>query len=248
VKLTWLGHATVVIETAGGRLVTDPVLRSRIAHLRRHAAPVTAPENVDAVLLSHLHHDHLDMPSLRMLHAPIVAPPGSWRTLRRLRVAVSELRVGQRMTVGGANVTAVRAVHDGRRSPLAARRDDDTIGYVVAAEGQRLYFAGDTEVFDGMRDLGPLDVALVPIWGWGPRLGPGHMNPEEAAAALALLQPALAVPIHWGTFLPIGGYRRHGALLHTPVDDFLSRSAELAPGIRIEVLEPGGSLVITPRG
>lgn len=247
-KLTWLGHATVVIDTAGGRLVTDPVLRSRVAHLRRHAAPVTAPEEVDAVLLSHLHYDHLDMPSLRMLGAPIVAPPGSWRTLRRLRLVISELQVGQRIAVGGASVTAVQAIHDGRRSPLATRRDDDTVGYVVAADGQRVYFAGDTELFDGMRGLGPLDVALVPIWGWGPRLGPGHMNPDEAAAALALLQPVVAIPIHWGTFLPIGGYRRHQALLQTPVDDFRARAAELAPGIRIEVLEPGASLVITPRG
>jgi L-ascorbate metabolism protein UlaG (beta-lactamase superfamily) len=248
VKLTWLGHATVVIDTAGGRLVTDPVLRGRIVHLRRHAAPITPPENVDAVLLSHLHHDHLDVPSLRMLGAPIVAPPGSERTLRRLRLAVSELEVGRQIAVGGAQVTAVRAVHDGRRLPLAARRDDDAIGYLVVADGGRLYFAGDTELFDGMRDLGPLDAALVPIWGWGPRLGPGHMNPEEAAAALSLLRPAVAVPIHWGTFLPIGRYRRHRHLLRSPVEEFVSRASELAPGVRIEVLEPGGSLVITPRG
>jgi len=119
-KLTWLGHATVVIDTAGGRLVTDPVLRSRVAHLRRHAAPVTAPEHVDAVLLSHLHHDHLDIPSLRMLQAPVVAPPGSERTLRRLRLGVSELAAGERIEVGDAQVTAVPAVHDGRRSPLTS--------------------------------------------------------------------------------------------------------------------------------
>lgn len=247
-KLTWLGHATVVIDTAGGRLVTDPVLRGRIAHLRRHAAPVTAPEDVDAVLLSHLHHDHLDIPSLRMLDARVVAPPGSERALRKLRLDVSELDVGQRLAVADAEVTAVRALHDGRRSPLAKRRDDDAIGFVIAADGQRLYFAGDTELFDGMRALQPLDVALVPIWGWGPRLGPGHMNPGEAAAALALLRPTVAVPIHWGTFLPIGRYRRYRELLRRPVDEFRSRATELAPEIRIEVVEPGGSLVITPRG
>src|SRR4051812_22524910 len=168
-KLTWLGHATVVIDTAGGRLVTDPVLRSRIAHLRRHAAPVPAPENVDAVLLSHLHYDHLDVPSLRMLKARVVAPPGSEHTLQRLRLELSELAAGEQIAVAGAEVTAVRAVHDGRRSPLAGRRDDDAIGYVVEADGRRIYFAGDTELFAGMHDFGPLDAALVPIWGWGPR-------------------------------------------------------------------------------
>ncbi|HEX4716957.1 MAG TPA: MBL fold metallo-hydrolase [Thermoleophilaceae bacterium] len=247
-KLTWLGHATVVIDTAGGRLVTDPLLRSRVAHLRRHAAPVRAPEKVDVVLLSHLHYDHLDVPSLRKLKAPVVAPPGSERTLQRLHLEVSELAAGEQIAVGGAEVTAVRAVHDGRRSPLAGRRDDDSIGYLVEGDDQRVYFAGDTEVFAGMQDFGPLDAALVPIWGWGPRLGPGHMDPSQAAEALTLLRPAVAVPIHWGTFLPIGGYRRHHDLLHTPVEQFRLRAAELAPDVRIEVLDPGGSLVITQRG
>jgi L-ascorbate metabolism protein UlaG (beta-lactamase superfamily) len=244
VKITWIGHATVVIDTADGRLVTDPVLRDRIAHLRRHATAAAAPDHVDGVLLSHLHHDHLDIPSLRVLTAPVVGPPGARRVLRRLAVDVTALKVGEEVTLGGAQVTAVRAVHDGRRSPLSARSDDDAVGFVVAADGQRLYFAGDTELFDGMRELGELDVALVPIWGWGPKLGPGHMNPSEAAAALALLQPALAVPIHWGTFLPIGSYRRHSGLLSSPVEEFRARAAELAPRVAVEVIEPGGSLVI----
>ena len=63
---------------------------------------------------------------------------------------------------------------------------------------------------------GEVDVALVPIWGWGTGLGPGHMDPEEAAQAVALVRPRIAVPIHWGTFLPIGMGRRHGHLLHDP--------------------------------
>jgi L-ascorbate metabolism protein UlaG (beta-lactamase superfamily) len=247
VKITWLGHATVVIDTAGGRLVTDPVLRQRVAHLRRHSAAAAAPERVDGVLLSHLHHDHLDIPSLRALTAPVAGPRGTRRALRRLAIDVTEIKAGQDLAMGGAQVTAVQAVHDGRRSPLSARNDDDAVGFVVAADGQRLYFAGDTELFDGMRQLGELDVALVPIWGWGTKLGPGHMNPSEAAAALALLQPALAVPIHWGTFLPIGSYRRHSTLLSAPVEEFRARAAELAPQVAVEVVEPGGSLVIPGR-
>jgi L-ascorbate metabolism protein UlaG (beta-lactamase superfamily) len=246
-KITWIGHATVVIDTAGGRLVTDPVLRQRIAHLRRHSTAAAAPDQVDGVLLSHFHHDHVDIPSLRALAAPVAGPPGTRRLLRRLPIDVTEMKLGQDIAMGGAQVTVVRAVHDGRRSPLSARSDDDAVGFVVAADGQRLYFAGDTELFDGMRKLGDLDVALVPIWGWGPKLGPGHMNPSDAAAALALLQPAVAVPIHWGTFLPIGGYRRHRALLTAPVEEFRARAAERAPGVRVEVIAPGGSLAIPAR-
>jgi L-ascorbate metabolism protein UlaG (beta-lactamase superfamily) len=214
-----------------------------VAHLRRHAAAV-APGPIDGVLLSHMHYDHLDIPSLRSLTVPVAGPPGTRRALRRLPLTVTELRAGDEIAIGGAQVTAVHAVHDGRRSPLAARREDDAVGYVVAGDGRRIYFAGDTELFDDMRKLGRLDVALVPIWGWGTKLGAGHMNPSQAAAALALLRPALAVPIHWGTFLPIGSHRRHGHLLTAPVEEFRKRAADVAPDVAIEVLEPGRSLVV----
>ena len=241
-KITWLGHATVAIETPGGRLMTDPVLRRRVMHLRRHAAAVAPQERVDAVLLSHLHHDHYDVSSLRRLGAPLIGPPGCSRELRRLGLAVRELRPGEASEVAGAEVTAVKAVHDGRRWPLGARSDEDAIGFVIAAEGQRIYFAGDTELFDGMRELGRLDVALVPIWGWGSRLGPGHMNPDEAARAVALLRPRIAVPIHWGTLLPVGAGRHLGGLLHKPGQVFAERVREHAPGVTVEVLAPGGAL------
>lgn len=111
-RLTWLGHSTVLIETAGGRLLTDPVLRPRIAHLRRHAPPVRALRPVDAVLVSHLHRDHADVPSLRTLAAPVIGPPGTAGMLRRLPIAVDEVRAGERVQAGGAHVLAVRAEHD----------------------------------------------------------------------------------------------------------------------------------------
>jgi L-ascorbate metabolism protein UlaG (beta-lactamase superfamily) len=242
-KITWLGHATVVFETPGARLITDPVLRDRFLHLRRHSASVQAPSDVDAVLLSHLHHDHLDVPSLKQIEAPVIGPRGARGPLRG-RSDVSELRPGDAVTIGDARVTVTRAIHDGRRWHLARRQDDDTLGFVVEAEGLRAYFAGDTELFDGMRDLRPLDVALVPIWGWGPKLGPGHMDPRQAAEAVALLDPAIAVPIHWGTLFPIHSYRRHGHLLTEPAQQFREHCAELAPGVRLEVIAPGKSLVI----
>lgn len=240
-RLTWLGHATVLLELGGVRLLTDPVLRRRIAHLRRHAPVVTAPQRVDAVLLSHAHRDHLDLPTLRALDPHprlIVAPRGVGRTLRRLTGSdVRELAPGEAIEIGATRVVAVPAAHDARRSPLGPT--SEALGFVAEHAGRRVYFAGDTEVFAGMAELGPLDAALLPIWGWGPSLGPGHMDPEQAVEALRLLAPRMAVPIHWGTLLPIGLERRHGHLLRDPVQAFARGAAERCPGVRVAVLQPG---------
>jgi L-ascorbate metabolism protein UlaG (beta-lactamase superfamily) len=154
---------------------------------------------------------------------------------------------GQTTSLADMEVTAVRAVHDGRRWHLARRRDDDTLGFVVEADGTRAYFAGDTELYDEMRELRPLDVALVPIWGWGTKLGPGHMDPAQAAAAVALLAPATVIPIHYGTFFPVHAYRRHAHLLTEPAAQFRAACSELAPDVRVEVIEPGSSYVIPAR-
>jgi L-ascorbate metabolism protein UlaG (beta-lactamase superfamily) len=240
VRITWIGHATVLIETAEGtRLLTDPVLRARIGHVARRAPPAVDPGRVHAILLSHLHHDHLDLPSLRGVHAPVLGPPGSAHALRRLGVRVNEVMAGDEHVVDGVRIRAVHAEHDGRRWPHQRRRDDDALGFTVEDGERRVYFAGDTELFDGMRDLGALDAALVPIWGWGPSLGAGHLDPEEAAQALALLRPAVAVPIHWGTYLRYGLERR---LLRDPLDAFVRAAAETAPGVDVRVLEPGATL------
>jgi len=247
VKLTWLGHSTVLFEVGRTRLITDPLLRPRVVHLRRHAQDVSAPDRVDSVLLSHLHHDHLDVPSLRSLGAPVVGPPGTRRALRARGFSVTETAAGDEVEIGDARIRAVEAVHDGRRWPFMVHGGADAIGFVIRDDTHHVYFAGDTELFDGMRNMGPIDVALVPIWGWGPRLGPGHMDPEQAAASLARLRPKIAVPIHWGTFLPIGGLRRYPHLLREPVETFREQAAQTAPDVRVEVLDPGGSLVLRPK-
>jgi L-ascorbate metabolism protein UlaG (beta-lactamase superfamily) len=244
-RLTWLGHSTVLIEAGGARLLTDPLLRHRVVHLRRHAAVPTLPERLDAVLVSHLHHDHLHAPSLRALgaEAPLIVPQGagSSRTVRSLRREVRELAPGDSIAVAGVRVHAVPAVHDGRRHPFGA--EGPAVGFVVQG-ARRVYFAGDTELFDGMRTIadGGLDAALLPVWGWGPRLGPGHMDPDEAARAAQLLQPALAIPIHWGTYLPLGAGRRLGHLLDDPGRAFAEHVARRAPEVRVSVLAPGQRL------
>jgi L-ascorbate metabolism protein UlaG (beta-lactamase superfamily) len=238
--VTWLGHATVLLELGGVRLITDPVLRQRVAHLRRQVPPPAPPGRLDAVLLSHLHRDHLDLPSLRGLDevGVVIVPRGAGHAVRGIRDAVVELAAGDELDVGGVRVRAVEAIHDGRRSP--AGRAADAVGFIVQ-ESARIYFAGDTERFDAMAGFAPLDVALLPVWGWGPTLGPGHMDPEEAAAAAALLAPDVAIPIHWGT-LTAPALRRSDP--EEPPRRFRERCAELAPGTRVELLRPGESLAL----
>jgi L-ascorbate metabolism protein UlaG (beta-lactamase superfamily) len=95
-----------------------------------------------------------------------------------------------------------------------------------------------------MAELAPVDVALLPVAGWGPSLGPGHMDAEQAARATALLRPGIAVPIHWGTYAPIGLKRGRDRLLRDPPLAFAEQVARLAPGTRVEILQPGGSLTL----
>jgi L-ascorbate metabolism protein UlaG (beta-lactamase superfamily) len=248
-RVTWIGHATALLELGGARLLTDPVLRDRVMHLRRHAASPAAgvADGIDAVLLSHLHLDHADVASLRRLprDVAVLVPRGAGPLVRRLGFTqASELVLGEAVQVAGAAVTAVPAVHDGRRHPLG--RHADAIGFVVAGE-RRVYFAGDTDVFDAMADLaGTLDAALVPVWGWGPSLGPGHMDPVVAARAVALMRPRVAVPIHWGTFFPAGLARLRGSALVEPPLAFARHVGELAPSVQVRVLAPGESLALDP--
>jgi L-ascorbate metabolism protein UlaG (beta-lactamase superfamily) len=235
----------VLIELGPLRVLTDPLLRGRIAHLRRHVPVPESPAQLDAVLLSHLHRDHADGPSLRRLPAaaPVLVPAGAGATVRRLGAReVVELRAGDEVPFAGGRVTAVPAVHDGRRSPL--HREVDALGFVVE-RGPRVYFAGDTDTFAGMAELAPLDLALLPIWGWGTSLGPGHLDPRAAAGAVALLRPRVAVPIHWGTYLPIG-YPADHRLLHEPGPAFAAHVAELAPATQVALLHPGEALEIGP--
>jgi L-ascorbate metabolism protein UlaG (beta-lactamase superfamily) len=243
-RITWLGHATVLLELAGARLLTDPLLRGRVAHLVRQA-PATgadvAVEPVEAVLISHVHHDHLDRPSLRRLAragTDALLPRGAAPLLRGLPFGrVHELSAGERVQLGGVAVEAVPAWHAVRRFP--SRVAHDALGYLV----ERVWFAGDTDLHPQMEALrGRVDVALLPIWGWGPTLGPGHLDPASAARAAALVEPEVVVPIHWGTFLPIGMRRRHGAVLSAPAEAFAAQVARSAPGVRVATLAVGESL------
>jgi L-ascorbate metabolism protein UlaG (beta-lactamase superfamily) len=237
--LTWLGHSTVVIDVDGTRLVTDPVLRRRIFHLRRAAAVEPgALGALDGILVSHSHFDHLDVPSLSRLprSLSVVCPTGIGQLLRRRGFEqVHEVGPGEIVEVGGREVRATHAEHRTNRRPFAGR--SAALGYVV--EGSKnVYFAGDTELFDGMADLGPIDVALLPVSGWGPRMPAGHLEPRSAAEALLLLRPKVAVPVHWGTFRAPFGPR----LDDRAAREFASAAARLAPEVEVRVLQIGETL------
>ncbi len=240
-SVTWLGHATALLSIDGVSLLTDPVLGSRIGPLVRIAPPVKTEMlgRLDCVLLSHLHADHTHLWSLREAAAsvPILAPHGAadWLADRGIR-AVTDLRPGEDVDVAGVRVSATPAVHDPRRRPFGPRAQ--TIGYLVSGTSSA-YFAGDTDLFDGMSDLrGLVDLALLPVWGWGPTLGPGHLDPERAARAAALIAPRIAVPIHWGTFAP-AWRRRPQSDPQQPAREFERLAGRYAPGVEVRILQPG---------
>ncbi len=244
-RIEYVGHATVFVDLDGVRLLTDPLLRNRVAHLRR-ATPVAARtrRGVDAVLISHAHYDHLDVPSLEKLgkSIPVVVPRGLGGLLRKRRFeSVIEVEVGETLSIGELQIRAVQAEHDGSRSPIGVSADP--VGYIVSGS-KSVYFAGDTDLFEGMDELGPVDVALIPIWGWGPGLGSGgHLDPARAAEAAVRLRPGLVVPIHWGTYFPIHlGLKGKPRFVDLPPIEFLAAMKETAPAARVEILRPGESL------
>jgi L-ascorbate metabolism protein UlaG (beta-lactamase superfamily) len=241
-SLTYIGHATTLLRLGHGSILTDPMLRNWLGPLQRQGPPPSRelPQIADAVLISHLHRDHLDLPSLRRFprETPVVVPRGAARWVKMDHAdRIREMSPGETISVGEIEVTAVRAEHDGHRGRWGA--EIEPLGYVISGGGRTVYFAGDTDLFAEMSELPPLDLALLPVWGWGPSVGEGHLDPETAARALALLQPRLAVPIHWGTFYPVGMRRLRPEPLVRPPLEFARRAKELAPGVDVRVLKPG---------
>lgn len=248
-RVTWWGHATVGIEERGTHLLTDPVLRNRVAHLRRRRGqrPVLA-STPDAILISHLHGDHFDVPSLRTLPGvPLIVPAGAGAFVRRTlghRWPVRELRAGDEIQLGAVRVRAVPANHTDLRHPWSRHRAG-AIGYVVEGE-HSVWFAGDTDLFAGMTDLGQLDLALIPVGGWGPSLGPGHLDPVRAAEAVGRCAASTAVPIHYGTLWPYGLDTVRPELFHEPGRRFAEYTRQAAPNAIVHLLEPGQAMTVRP--
>jgi L-ascorbate metabolism protein UlaG (beta-lactamase superfamily) len=250
-EICWLGHATALVEVGGIRFLTDPALTPRLAHLRRHhVVDLEVVRDVDVVLISHVHMDHLHVPSLRLLgDVRFVVPAGAGRLLRRHGFRnVAETTIGDRTDFGTVTVETVPAAHSSGRGPHSRVRAP-AVGYVLRSPQGSVYFAGDTDLFDGMTALGSIDVALLPIAGWGPSLGTGHLDPNRAARATELIQPRLVVPIHWGTYSPLRLPGRRPMWLHAPAEQFASVMVDAGHGDRLHLLEPGERLdhgVATP--
>jgi L-ascorbate metabolism protein UlaG (beta-lactamase superfamily) len=215
--VTWVGHATLLAEMGDVRVLTDPVLGRRLGHLRRRtAAPADDVRRADVVLVSHAHADHMDRRSLREVAtrspgATLVVPRGAARFVGRVRFPrVLEVTPGDSHVFGDVAVEVVHAEHSPHRGRVD-RRSAPAVGYVISYGGRRLYFAGDTDLFDGLAALGPVDLAALPISGWWKKLGPGHLDEARAAVAVERLAAARVLPIHWGTFSPedlLGGLPR----------------------------------------
>ena len=252
-RVTWWGHSTMWLEESGVTLLTDPVLTSRVVHLKRMAGPAPVlPGPPDAVLLSHLHADHFHLPSLRLVPGEprLIVPRGTAAFVADglgpawARRCV-ELAPGEETSVGPVKVRAVKAAHDGGRGPWSRHRAV-AVGFVVEG-AYRTWYAGDTGLFDEMSEFAPVDLALIPVGGWGPTLSSHHhLDASTAAEALRRVKAGWAVPVHYGTFWPIGMSGVRPQMFSGPGEEFAQRAARAAPDTQVRVLAQGESLTIGP--
>ena len=207
-RLTWLGHASWLIQGAGTSVLVDPALGPSISggFIRRNAGPgltVDQLPRIDASLVTHNHYDHLDLPTLRTVGAPVVAGLGTRPDLRGL--SCTELAWWERHRVGDLTITFVPSQHWSRRG-LADVNQALWGGFVVEGGGVRVHHAGDTAYFEGFREIGQrfpaLDATLLPIGAYDPEwfMRSQHLNPEEAVQAFLDLGARRLVAMHWGTF------------------------------------------------
>lgn len=247
-EVAWLGHATADIRLSGRRFITDPILRDRVGHLIRHHGSSTLESGpVDAVLISHLHHDHLDLASLRQFGADVtmIVPRGAGRLIERAATGeIIELGVDDDISIGPVRITAVPAAHKTTRT--FSRRRAEPLGYVLRGDDETVYFPGDTDLHPAMADLPAPDLALLPIWGWGPTIGPGHLDPARAADAAGLLRARAVLPVHWGTFAPltprgVWPNRRPPRWLDQPAQRFAVEMQRRAPDSALYIPRPGSA-------
>ena len=209
-KIRFVGHATVFIETGGVSFVTDPMLSKRALALKRFREPGASVEDLagaGAILISHAHFDHLDLPTLARLpkHIPVITPRRVGGLVRKLGFSsVIELNDWETHQGEGFFVTAVPARHFGERIYVDPFRRYQ--GYVFGKTGGPAhYFAGDTGYFPGFSEIGrrfEICCALLPIGAYRPAfiMRRVHLNPFTAVRAFKDLSARYMIPIHFGSF------------------------------------------------
>ena len=245
VRLTWVGHATWLVQLDGRSFLTDPVMSDAIAGFIPRNVPPGIPwekmPHIDAALVSHDHYDHLDVPTLARLGAPVIAGLGTDRLLRRERLLVTALGWWQSTQVGPVRITFVPAQHFAQRG-LFDRNERLWGGFVIEGSSATVYHAGDTAYFPGFKQIGErfrIDAALLPIGAYDPRwfMLAVHLSPEQALQAFEDLKAGTFLAMHWGTF----------KLSDEPLDEpprllEAERFRRGLPAERVRVLPVGGSV------
>ncbi|MGW1543334.1 MBL fold metallo-hydrolase [Streptomyces sp. NPDC002309] len=263
-RLTWLGHSSVLAEIDGQRVLFDPVWGERCSPFafagpkRLHPVPLplTALGPVDVVVISHDHYDHLDLPTIRALAGTdtvFAVPLGVGAHLEHWGVSADRLREldwQESTKVGGLTLTATPARHFCGRG---LRNTQHTLwaSWAVAGESHRIFHSGDTGYFDGFRDIGadhgPFDATMIQIGAYSRYWPDIHMTPEEGVRAHLDLQggdaPAgVLLPIHWGTFnLAPHPYAEPGEWTKDAAEEVGQAVAFPRPG---EPFEPAGRLPV----
>lgn len=247
-RLTWLGHASWLVQLDGVSLLIDPLLFDSIGPGIARQVPVALDEKtlppIDAQLVTHNHRDHLDLPSLRAVGRPVIGGLGLASFFAARGLECSELGWWDETRVGSVSIRFVPSQHWSRRG-LSDMNETLWGGFVIEGSTARLYHSGDTAYFDGFgeigRRVGPIDAALLPIGAYDPAwfMSKQHLNPEEAVRAFLDLGAREFVAMHFGTF----------RLTDEPLDEPPLRLAaewqrrELSPS-RCHVLPIGGGLQI----
>jgi L-ascorbate metabolism protein UlaG (beta-lactamase superfamily) len=245
VRVTWIGHAGFYVEIGARSVVIDPNWAKWLGFLKRIREPGLhlheLPE-VDLVLVSHAHHDHMHKKSLKILQSSngVIVPTGSASLVKRLGFpAVHEMQVWDMMEFDGMEVIHTPAMHWGARFIHDTHRDYG--GYIVRAGGRSVYHCGDSAYFSGFAEIGArhdIDVALMPIGAYDAPSGrPVHMNPEEAVRAFIELGAKVLIPMHYGTF-PLGNEP-----LHEPVERLLAEADRLGVAHCVLVPQEGEAVI-----
>jgi L-ascorbate metabolism protein UlaG (beta-lactamase superfamily) len=253
-KVTYVGHATVLIEYKGIRILTDPILRNRVAHLQRRQKSVAEDtyKNIDYTFISHTHRDHLDIPSLKMLSPrnTIVTPNGTSHFYTDLGFKqVIEMDKEDSIVISeDIKIIATNANHISKRD--LHKPSNESVGYLIQLFDKTIYFPGDTDLFPEMEDLGnehDIDIALIPIGGWWYNIEVGHLDPKRGAQAVSRLKPKISIPIHWGTFHPFGMKWLDLSYLKVPPGEFSYWVAQYSPESSIKILKPGEQTKFTEK-